>query len=420
MEKPTISEIKALSLPEVGVIHLQNGCRLHLIEDPGARYVRFDAVFHTGRYQEKQPLTAKGCSLMISEGCQGMSRQALDAYFDDRGSSLDIRTSLDHLFVSFVSLEEYAESLVEITSKVCFEPVFPQEEFERMKKRQKQKISSQLKKPDVIAYREMTSLIFGPESPYGYNSTQRGYEDLLLSDIIEYHTTNLLHGKFDLFLTGNVSTPLVKKILASFDHKRPLPSSPEDFRAPVCLVPSDSTIELPTAAQCSLRIFKPSILRQDPQYPTLYLLNIILGGYFGSRLMKNIREGEGLTYGIYSSLDTLQHGGYFYISTETSPKNLDTVKKLINKELDLLRSQKISDSELLMTQRYLAGQLLRMIDGPLNLLKVYRTLVLDELEPVFFNRLLSSIWSSSPNAIKAAAEEHLDPKSISNLVVGKP
>jgi predicted Zn-dependent peptidase len=420
MEKPTISEIKALALPNVDVIHLANGCRLHLIDDPGARYVRFDAVFHAGRYQEKLPLTAKGCSLMITEGSQGMSRQAIDAYFDDRGSSIDIRTSLDHLFVSFVSLEEYAEELVDITARVCFEPVFPEDEFERMRKRQKQKITSQLQKPDVIAYREMTSLIFGPNSPYGYNSTVKGYDELQLSDIIDYHKANVIHGQFDLFLTGKVSDTLIQKIQASFDHKNGIVADPKDFFAPVSQVPSDSTITLPKAAQCSLRIFKPSITRQSPQYPALYLLNIILGGYFGSRLMKNIREEEGLTYGIYSSLDTLQHGGYFYISTETSPKNLGLVKRLISKELNGLRSKKISRSELLMTQRYLAGQLLRMIDGPLNLLKVYRTLVLDELEPVFFNRLLSSIWTSSPDAIKAAAEEHLDPKSISSLVVGKP
>ena len=266
---------------------------------------------------------------MITEGSQGLSRQAIDAYFDDRGSSIDIRTSLDHLFVSFVSLEEYAEELVGITSRVCFEPVFPEDEFERMKKRQKQKISSQLKKPDVIAYREMTSLIFGPESPYGYNSTVKGYDELRLSDIVDYHKTNLIHGRFDLFLTGKVSDALIQSILTSFDHKNGMVTGLRDFLAPVSQVPSDSIIDLPTAAQCSLRIFKPSITRQSPQYPALYLLNIILGGYFGSRLMKNIREGEGLTYGIYSSLDTIHHRGYFYISTDTSPKHQDVIKRLV-------------------------------------------------------------------------------------------
>jgi len=418
MKRPEISEIKKLELPKIESMSLSNGSMFYFLDDSQAKYLRFEIVFEAGRLNEDSPLAAKGAALLIKEGTKTLSGRELAEYFDSKGSALQIRNSLDHIFISFVCLKEYAIDLIHMTAKVCFEPSLSELELLKMVKRQKQKLNNETSKTEVVAYREMTAHIFGHDNPYGYNSTPSLYDQLRIEDIREFHKNHITKGSFQLFLTGFVNDEVIKAISTSFGKTPMSSNSAPHHKVIVKTHPEVNEVILEGSVQSSLRLYKPLFNRHHPDFSGLFLLNLIFGGYFGSRLMKNIREKEGLTYGIYSGIDPLKNSGYFYISTETRHSNIALVQKLINEELDVLSTTPILSDELVMVQRYLAGQFLRMIDGPLNVMKVCRTLILDGLELDFYDQMLTKIWATGADELMSLANHHLSKESMSVLIVG--
>lgn len=417
MKKPPIREIREISLPPVDQTTLSNGIPVHYLSDENAAYLKFEIIFEAGRYQEEKPLTSKGAALMIKEGCRGLSAKELASYYDQRGSSLLVRNSLDHTYISFVCLSEFARDLISMTADVCLEPKMAAVDLFKVKKRQRQKLSNETSKTEVVAYREMTASLYGDSSAYGYNSTPARYEELQIADIVQFHKRHFLQGKAHIFLTGKVTPGLLDHIASSFSDLSPRMQKPPVPPKPKVVVNSTYTTKQ-DASQLSLRLFKPLFNRHHPEYPSLFMVNLFLGGFFGSRLMKKIREDAGLTYGIYSSIDTLLHHGYWYISTETSPENKDVVIQKINQELNQMCNQLIPEDELLIVKRYAAGQFLRMVDGPLNVMKVYRTLVLDQLDRQHLEKMMSQIWSATPQSMLDLSQKYLKPDTFHSLVVG--
>jgi predicted Zn-dependent peptidase len=403
MKAPTISEVKSICLTKPDPYYLANGLPVYTLHDPTAEYFRFDLVFDAGRYKENRPMTAKSAALLLKEGSLTRRGKEISTLFDFKGASMSIRNGLDHTFLSFVSIAEYAGELLNVVADFCQNPSFLDEDIEKFKKRQAQKLDIELHKSDVVAYREMTALIYGDEAPYGYNSTRQKYQDLKRNDILDFYSKHIRTGKKWIFIAGNVSKEAKDTIAA---HTTLGESTRKHY-------------QLPSSVQSSIRLFRPLFNRHHSDYPQMFLLSVLLGGYFGSRLMRNIREEEGLTYGIYAGLDTLLHSGYFYISTETRHENVEKVESLIRKEIELISTELCSEEELSMVKRYISGQFLRMIDGPLNVIKVYRTLALDGLFPSFYDHLLEEVRACDAQKIMETAKQYLKPEHFSLVTVGR-
>ncbi|MDX1684728.1 MAG: pitrilysin family protein [Saprospiraceae bacterium] len=420
MQAPPISEIRHLTLPPVRKFSLPNDISVTSLHDPLAEYVRFEIVFEAGRYQESQKLISKAAALLMKEGTVNLSRKQISEIFDSKGATLQVRNSLDYTFLSFVCLSEYATELLEVAASMCIEPAYEEVEVAKYRKLQARKLEIELRKTEVVAYREMTSLVFGENSPYGYNSEVADYAELQRDDIIRFHNKHILKGKKHIFVTGFIGSGFLDKVsdLFGIDQLECRYSNGE-FNVEIQRSSISAHFEMPTAVQSSVRLFRPLFNRRHDDYARAFLLNIVLGGYFGSRLMKNIREDQGLTYGIYSSLDTLKHSGYLYISTETRHENVKKVLNLVNMEMQTLCETPCRNDELLMVKRYIAGQFLRMIDGPLNVMKVYRTLALDRLPSQHYDELLEKIWRCSPHDLLHIAQSYLKPDQFSLITVGK-
>ena len=147
-------------------------------------------------------------------------------------------------------------------------------------------------------------------------------------------------------------------------------------------------------------------------------LNNILGGFFGSRLMKNIREEKGLTYNIFSSLDTMLYEGYFYINTDVSPSQIDLTLKEIYKEMDSLRNTLISSDELEMNRNYLLGNLLSAVDGPFQSIRIVKSAILNGESEQDLKQTIDTFMSISVKELKETAEEFLDPSDYIEVIIG--
>jgi predicted Zn-dependent peptidase len=176
----------------------------------------------------------------------------------------------------------------------------------------------------------------------------------------------------------------------------------------------------PESVQTAIRIGRRLFSRHHPDYAGFFVLNTILGGYFGSRLMTNIREDKGYTYNIYSSLDVMRHDGAFYIGTEVGNEFVGDTLKQIRLELRSLIENPVSEEELTMVRNYLMGNFLSMVDGPFNVGEVVRTMVGDELPFSFFSELVESVNTIKAETLQRLAEQYLQPEDQWEVVVGAP
>ena len=194
----------------------------------------------------------------------------------------------------------------------------------------------------------MTEQIYGKEHPYGYNSTAQLFDNITRADLLSHYQQFYVSGNCQIFLTGKVGQEeidLVEEFIAGKMKSGPNSKVllPEVYSSPSRLV-----VPVKSDVQASLRMGYRLFSKEHKDYNDMYVLNNLFGGYFGSRLMMNIREEKGLTYNIYSSLDTFKHDGYFYVGSEASSENVNQVVDEINKEMNILKTELVSEQELLM------------------------------------------------------------------------
>ena len=183
--------------------------------------------------------------------------------------------------------------------------------------------------------------------------------------------------------------------------------------------PVNSVIEKKGAVQNAIRMGKRVFNRNHPDYPKMTILNTILGGYFGSRLMSNIREDKGYTYGIGSGLVSLQLDGYFYIATEVGADVCQAAINEINKELTVLCETEVGSDELNLVKNYLFGAFQRSIDGPFALADRFKTLLLSGLSFDYYYKYLETVKNVSGKELLEMAQRHLPPSQMTLITVGK-
>ena len=168
----------------------------------------------------------------------------------------------------------------------------------------------------------------------------------------------------------------------------------------------------------SKRIRNHSIMRH-PDYNKFLLLNTVLGGYFGSRLMSNLRENKGYTYGVNSFVTNYKHAGFFSVSTEVNVQYTDAALSEIFQELNRLRNTKVDDEELTRVKNYIYGTFLRTFDGPFSLAERYIGAKDIGKGFSFYKKSLNDILQVTTEELREAANKYLDPDDMITLVVGK-
>jgi predicted Zn-dependent peptidase len=182
--------------------------------------------------------------------------------------------------------------------------------------------------------------------------------------------------------------------------------------------PARQHVAHPGALQTAIKIGRRMFHKKHPDYNGMYVLNTILGGYFGSRLMLNIREKRGYTYNIYSSLDAMMHDGYFYVATEVNSDKTQTTVKQIFREMRRLQEQPVPTEELNMVRNYLMGMLLNGLDGPLNSSDVVKSLIVEGLQAEHFHALAQCILTITPEEIRQLAQRYFNPEDFWVVTVG--
>jgi predicted Zn-dependent peptidase len=172
------------------------------------------------------------------------------------------------------------------------------------------------------------------------------------------------------------------------------------------------------ALQTAIRIGKIMFNKTHPDFISFSVLNTILGDYFGSRLMSNIREDKGYTYGIGSYMMENTHFGYFMIATEVAKEVREATIQEVKKELERLQTELVPEEELELVKSYLLGQLLKAADGPYAMLDLFSGVELHGMDISFYNKYIQKVQEITSEEIREMACKHLDWKSLSIISVG--
>ena len=349
--------------------------------------MKLEVVFFAGRPFEDKRLVSRATSGLLKEGTESYTSAQMAEKVDFYGGTLSVPFGLDTSNIILYSLSRHFENLLPLLAEVVLTPSFPEDELSTFIQNNRHRLQIDLSKTDVVAYRKVTEYIFGKDHPYGYNSLPETYESLAREDLIRHYQKNYSSKNCEIFLSGKVTSQdisLLNRYLGKGMNDAPKPSP--IFKT-TNATPQKIKISHPESVQTAIRIGCQLFNRNHPDYNDWFVLNTILGGYFGSRLMANIREDKGYTYNIFSTLDTMNYGGCFYIGTEVGNELADVTLKEIYKEMWLLQEEPVTDEELSMVKNYLLGNMLTMLDGPFNIMDIIKTTTLEQLSEDSFPQL---------------------------------
>jgi len=301
---------------------------------------------------------------------------------------------------------------------MILKPAYSEEEVDKFKTIRSQKLKNQLSKNEIISYRVISENIFGSDHPYGYNTQPEHILSLSRQDIIEYYEKELSFEDAIIVLSGKYDKEIRDQIIESVGSiNKTSDQSTPTFSS---IIPDTSRVNLPTEneLQASIKIGCSLFSRTDPDYTAFNFVNTILGGYFGSRLMTNIREEKGYTYGIYSMLDCWNQGGFFYISTDVGSELIEPTIDEIHKEINILKNDPVDEKELIMVKNYILGQSLNLIDGPFATAQLIKSLYIKNLDTEDFQKNIRTIKNMTSESVKKLANKYLDINNFSYVIVG--
>jgi predicted Zn-dependent peptidase len=200
--------------------------------------------------------------------------------------------------------------------------------------------------------------------------------------------------------------PLNKKVIADVTH--PIVSAAQK---------QYSVVNDASSVQGSIRIARHFPNRHHPDFAPTQVLNNIFGGFFGSRLMRNIREDKGYTYGIHSYIQNHVQQCAWMISTDAGKDVCKPTIEEVYKEMKILREELVSEDELKLVKNYVLGGLLGDLDGPFQIIARWKSYILNDLTDAYFYNTIDVVKSIQPEQLKTLAEQYLKPEDFYELVV---
>lgn len=415
---PPIKDIENLHLPEPEVYQLDNGIPVYQINMGTQDVLKLEVVYNAGRPYERKKMISRATAGLLKEGTEQYDSATLAELVDFYGGTLSVPASLDTSTLVLYSLTKYADQLLPIVADILSKPVFDQKEMQSFIQRNQQSLQVDLSRNDVVAYRQITELIFGDHHPYGYNSQPEDYAQIQRDDLIQHFQDTFHSGSAQIFVSGKLDSRIKDLLNTHLGQAIPKGTAKLPYLPEPTSKPEKSKLERPNTVQTAIRIGRRLFNRQHPDFNGLYVLNTILGGYFGSRLMENIREDKGFTYNIYSALDTMLFDGYFYVATEVGNEFVKATLNEIYREMEILQETLAEEEELQMVRNYLLGNMLTSLDGPFNISEVIKTQITENLPANAFEDLVNTIKTITAEELRQLAQKYFRKEDMWEVVVG--
>lgn len=417
--QPEIKKLGALAIEAPERYNLSNGISVHQFNSGTQDLVMIELAFEAGNWYQQHPFDAMGTNLMLREGTTERTSAQISETLDFYGAHLETTAEKDHAFVSLFTMNKHLNAVLPVLEDIIKNAVYPDDECSVIITKQKQLLNVNMQKVNYLARTRFNSLLYGNRHPYGRFLLPEDLDDTTVGHFRDFHGKRYHAGNCSIITAGKIPQQLPAMLQDAFggdDWLRPRSEKPDYAAEPA--LQKEVILPKKDALQSAVRMGKVLFNRDHEDFIGMNFLNTLLGGYFGSRLMSNLREDKGYTYGIGSAIIPLKHSGYFFISAEVgSDITRDAIREIEN-ELNRLCNDLVPDGELSLVRNYLQGSFLRSIDGPFALAEKYREIMLDGFDTDYFSEMLRIHQSINAAQIRDLAQKYLRPEEMYCLIAG--
>ncbi len=406
-------------LPPINTATLDNELKLYWLDAGVQDVVQVDWIFPAGLWHEQRASVAHATAGLLKNGTSKHTAEQINEALEFYGAQLKISAGNDYSTVALYALTKHLPALLPMVYEILTDAIFPEHELEIHKRNAIQRLLVNQRQCEFVANQQIDALLYGEHHPYGRYSKQAGIEGLKRDDLIAFYKERYNLANVKMFMAGKVSENEVRCVNEVFGKiaLQHASGTQASFETATVAERNHRIINDPNGVQGAIRIGRLFPNRHHPDYAPMVVLNTLFGGYFGSRLMSNIREDKGYTYGIYSSVSPEVHGGSFIIHAETGRDVVDLAIKEIYHEMQALCDAPASEEELLLVKNYLLGSLLGDLDGPFSILQRWRTLILNGFTEEHFNNNVRIYKSVTAKELQALAQKYYNKDDYHEVVV---
>ena len=407
-----------LTLPHLVV--MPNGVPLYMLEGADKGVVRFDILIKGGYAVQAKPLLAMFTNRMLREGAGSFSAAEISQKLDYYGAWIDMYSSQNCNHITLYTMSKHFVPLLQLLEAMLKNPHFPQENLDTVRNNNKSYFTINSQKVDVVSQRYFENHLWGDEHPLGHVVCAGDYDAITRCDILEYYNRYYGSSNCTMFISGSVDKAMLDALEAGFGKESwgcGAPSLPVETASPKPQ-PGRHIVPVPDTMQSAVKI---GFMAMDATHPDFYkfrFLCVLLGGYFGSRLMSNIREENGYTYHIAAELDAYGHRNAFMVSSETATGYVEPLVHEVYHEIERLSNEPIEESEIELVRNYIMGELCREYEGQSAKSEVFINTWLSGADFESVNRYIDEIKSVTPAELQRLAREYFHKDRMIEIIAG--
>ena len=398
---------------------LQNGVKIYVVNGGDQDVNKIEVIFRGGAFEEDTPLQSTMMSSMLVHGSNTYTSLEVAEKLDFYGSWFGARSFDNHTLISLHSLNRCFPDTLPMLVDLIFNPSFPEKEFELLRHKLIGAYRTARDKVKYMAMTEANRMYFGDGHPLATDIQDSDIERITIDDLRRFHKKYYHPSNCTVILSGKIGDKEIGLVKDAFGNMRE-DSAADAFGSCPLNISDDrfKLIDKQDAVQAAVSMMIPAIPRSHPDYIGLRVLVMALGGYFGSRLMSNIREDKGYTYGISAMLLGRRDGACIAINSECGNQYVGPLIEEVKHEIERLRKEPIPDGELEMVKSYLMSELVKMLDTPFSIASYVESTELFGVSPDYFNRQVECVNTITPGELQDMAVKYLNTDDLITVVAG--
>ncbi len=397
---------------------LSNGAPVYYINDGTEEVTMIEWVFNAGNSFENKNMVAATSNFLIKNGTTKKTALEINEHFEYYGAFLNRSCQNETATITLYCLSKHLKEILPVIRELITDSIFPEKELAIFKQNSIQRLAVNLRKGDFVANRLTGQNLFGANHPYGRVSSAPDIDAVAREDIINFYKQCYINAKCTIFAAGKLHNDfenLLETYFGDLLFNENLPSI--TYRAERTTEKKSRVNNDPEAVQGSIRIARPFPNKHHPDFKKAKVLNTLFGGFFSSRLMNNIREEKGYTYGIHSFIESHLIESAWVISTEAGKDVCEAAIDEVYKEMKILREEIVDEEELLLVKNFMMGINLGDVDGPLHVISRWKDIILNDLTEDYFDEYINTIKNISAVELRDLANKYLSPEEFFELVV---
>ena len=418
--------LKQVNIPTPESFTLPNGMKVFLLEHHELPLISGFALIRTGNLfdpPDKRGLAELTGTVLRSGGTKDKTGDELDETLENMAASVESSIGENRATLSFSCLKENADPVMSIFHDFLTSAEFREPKVDLAKTHMRSAIARRNDDPSGIASREFSSIIYGRESPFGWNIEYEHVDRISRQDLVDFYKRYYFPANIMLAVYGDFSSAemrsRIERLFAAWDYKQPpVPPFPKFAAKPE---PGIYIADRNDVTQTFFEIGHVGGILRDKDYPALQVAANILGGGFTSRLVQRVRTELGYAYSIGAGWGAgYLDPGLFEISGSTKLKSTVDTIRTIQQELAKLRSGEVTDEELKTAKDTVLNSFVFYFDTPSKTLNRIVSYEYYGYPRDFIFQFQKAIGSVTKADVLRVAREYLKPENLTIVAVGNP